>query len=648
MNQTKAAAWVATHGITHPVLADPSRVAFNPFSMGYVPHNAVLDCNRVVRYTNYGFEESTIMQIVNSELSDVGADQFVPRLDTENTTDPIPIEIPFIVNSPFTTGYPMLYWRSGTGSYESVTMSPTRWQTYTASVPAQPQGTTISYYFDIRNQAGCNRLKPFNAPTTVYSFNVIIDSVAPSITHTPYTEVGEPAWPVDVTAVVTDNIGIDSVTLEYIISGGSAVTVPMDQDGSSFTASFGGTVQAGDTVDYRIIAVDSSVAQNTSYHPASGYHRIQIIEPIAAAVIDLDSTHNSGTVIRDSLIPLLGSPAYLTSMPQTLANYRSLFVCLGVYSGGAHALSGAEGTALKDFLDGGGRLYMEGGETWAYDNPTVVHPYFHINGVSDGSNNAGPLNGIAGTFTEGMAFGYQTSATYNNYIDQIAAGTGAVNLFVDGNNSYYTCVGYDGNTYKTIGSSTKFGGLIEQGSGTKSELMQDILTFFEIPFSAPSPTSGPSHTPTPTPTTQVPTATPTSTGPTSTPTPTGTQPAATATPTPDNAFIAITMSHDVFHAGDNFKMDVTISNPSGSISVQEFIILDIYSNNYFFWPGWTQDLDYVDLNLTPGYLESDTILEFTWPSGAGSASGLKFWAALLDPATMTIYGSFDSFEFGYE
>ena len=108
------------------------------------------------------------------------------------------------------------------------------------------------------------------------------------------------------------------------------------------------------------------------------------------------------------------------------------------------------------------------------------------------------------------------------------------------------------------------------------------------------------------------------------------------------------MSHDVFHAGDNFKMDVTISNPSGSISVQEFIILDIYSNNYFFWPGWTQDLDYVDLNLTPGYLESDTILEFTWPSGAGSASGLKFWAALLDPATMTIYGSFDSFEFGYE
>lgn len=649
MNQTKAAAWVETHGITHPVLADPSRVAFNPFSMGYVPHNAVLNCNRVIGYTNYGFEETQILQVVTTKLQDVGADQFVPLRDTENTTDPVLFEIPFVVNSPFMAGYPVLYYRTDSGSFQSVIMTSTRWETYTASIPAQPQGTMVSYYFDIRNEAGCNRLKPFAAPAEVFSFNVIVDTIPPSILHTPHTEVANTAWPVGVTATVSDNIGIDSVTLEYQINSGAVESVTMIEDGSNYAAMFAGTVQPDDTVDYRIVAVDSSMTGNIAYHPESGYHRITIIEPLAAAIIDLDSTHNSGTVIRDTLMPLLGSPVYTTAMPLTLANYRSLFVCLGVYNGGSHVLSGAEADALKSFLDQGGRLYMEGGETWAYDAPTVVHPFFHINGLNDGSNNAGPLNGIAGQPTEGMIFGYQTSTQYNNYIDQLGAGAGAVNLLIDGNNSYYTCVSYDGTTYKTVGSSVKFGGLIEQGTGTRSELMQLLLTYFEIPFVVPTPTIIPTSTPAQnTPTPPVPTSTPTATSPESTPTPTVTQSAPTATPVPGDPSIQFTLSQNMFHSGDLFKLDVTISNPTTPKTIAEYIVLDIYGTLYFFWPGWTQEVDFIEINLPIGYLETENILEFNWPENAGAASGLMFWAAMIDPTTMTLYGDYDSVEFSYE
>lgn len=744
MNQTKAAAWVAAHGITHPVLADPSRVAFNPFSMGYVPHNAVLDCNRVVRYTNYGYTESAILQTVTAELPDIGADQYSPRMDTEDTVNPIPIEIPFIVNSPFTTGYPVLNWRAGTGSFQSIIMSPSRWQIYSAEIPPQSEGTAISYYFEVQNQAGCNRLDPFNAPTSLYSFNIIVDTTAPTITHTPFSEVAEPAWPVEVTATVTDNIGIQSVTLEYRINTGSYQNTPMTGSESLYSATFAGTVSEGDTVEYRIIAVDSAIAHSTSYYPASGYQQIEIIEPFAAAVLDLDTAHNSGTVLRDTLTPLVGNPVYSTTMPLTPGNYRSLFVCLGVYGGGAHALSAAEGTALKDFLDSGGRLYMEGGDTFAYDNPTAVHPYFHITGVSDGTNNAGPLNGRTGTFTEGMAFGYQTGSTYNNYIDQITAGTGAVNLFIDGNNSYYTCVGYDGRTYKTVGSSTKFGGLIEQGTGTRSDLMQKILTFFEIPFTAPTgtPTRTPSPTQTATPSatsTQTPvpptdtpvltaTATPTATStpgidptptqepatptPTRTPAPTVTQtppgtpsPTATLTPTrtptatatatatptatttttptttataiptwtPENTpqptstqeptatstalptacaatGVTIGMPSKFFRPGDICGCHVTVCNASGERldGYPLFVVLDVFGS-YFFAPSFGDFDSY--LEMFPSFDEGETLItvlpEFEWPAGAGNVEGIRFVAALTDPAITELFGSMDIWTFGW-
>ena len=41
----------------------------------------------------------------------------------------------------------------------------------------------------------------------------------------------------------------------------------------------------------------------------------------------------------------------------------AVFVCLGVYSNN-HILSNAEGQRLADYLNHGGRVYMEGGDTW--------------------------------------------------------------------------------------------------------------------------------------------------------------------------------------------------------------------------------------------------------------------------------------------
>ncbi len=81
-----------------------------------------------------------------------------------------------------------------------------------------------------------------------------------------------------------------------------------------------------------------------------------------------------------------------TTLPVNPSLYRSIFACLGVYSTN-HTLTSAEGQALAEFLDYGGRVYMEGGDTWAFDSETAVHSYFNIEGLEDGGSDAGPIEG---------------------------------------------------------------------------------------------------------------------------------------------------------------------------------------------------------------------------------------------------------------
>lgn len=198
-----------------------------------------------------------------------------------------------------------------------------------------------------------------------------------------------------------------------------------------------------------------------------------VIGQIPVVIIDLDGNHNSGNEIEASLQDIDLAAEYTTSFPADMSIYSSAFVCLGIYSDN-YALSTAEGQALADFLNNGGNLYMEGGDTWYYDTQTAVHFMFNINGVSDGSSDLGTINGQSGTFTDGMSFEYSGD---NNWVDQISAlGDGEL-IFENQSPSYGTAVANDGGSYKTIGSSFEFGGL-EDGTSTKAELMQAYLDYF--------------------------------------------------------------------------------------------------------------------------------------------------------------------------
>ncbi|MFN3821991.1 MAG: hypothetical protein ACK4OO_06615, partial [bacterium] len=172
-------------------------------------------------------------------------------------------------------------------------------------------------------------------------------------------------------------------------------------------------------------------------------------------------------------------------LPEDLSPYEAVFVNLGnfgVDGRNYHPLTPAEGRILDHYLERGGSLYLEGGDTWARDDPTDVHPRFHIRGVSDGGPLSPPIEGVEGSWAQGLVFrDYQVQE--NSFVDHLAAEEGAdpIFTFIDRGNQVVGMVAYLGPIYRAIGSSFEFGGCVDGDEGTREELMRRIIAFFRTP-----------------------------------------------------------------------------------------------------------------------------------------------------------------------
>jgi PKD repeat protein len=200
-----------------------------------------------------------------------------------------------------------------------------------------------------------------------------------------------------------------------------------------------------------------------------------VVGQIPVLIIDMDGNQNSASAMMDAFANNDITAEYSTDFPADLSIYSSIFLCLGIYTDN-YVLSSTEGQALANYLNNGGNLYMEGGDTWAFDTPTAVHTMFGVNGIADGSADLSTVNGVAGTFTAGMSFGYNGD---NNYIDHLAPLGSAFTILNNQSPAYGTGIANDAGNYKTIAASHEFGGL-QDGASTKEELMAAYLEFFEF------------------------------------------------------------------------------------------------------------------------------------------------------------------------
>ncbi len=211
------------------------------------------------------------------------------------------------------------------------------------------------------------------------------------------------------------------------------------------------------------------------------------IGKIPILIVDLDPNNSSGPAMYECIENIGILSEYATTLSATdLNSYTSIFVCLGIYPYN-YVLQGSEGQLLADFLDNGGNLYMEGGDTWYYNTQTAVHEYFKINATLDGSDDLSTLNGQIGSITEGLSYSY---AGENKWIDHISPVSPAELIFENQSPIYDCGVAYDAGDYKTIGVSFEFGGLVN-GTNTKQELMEQYLEFFGftgVPVAPVTPT----------------------------------------------------------------------------------------------------------------------------------------------------------------
>lgn len=206
-------------------------------------------------------------------------------------------------------------------------------------------------------------------------------------------------------------------------------------------------------------------------------------------VWDPDQNHNSGTLIRDILDSLGYRGFYwdgsdLGEYRDILDNFQSVFVCVGVYPNNHVIQSGsADAQALSDYLTNGGKMYLEGGDVWYYDplyqGGYNFAPLFGLNAYADGSGDMGTLEGLSGTFTEGMSFPYGGENNWMDHIQQQASGS--FNIFRNLSPFYYCGVAYDNGTRRTVGTSFELGGLNDgPPPSTKAALLDSIMHFFGI------------------------------------------------------------------------------------------------------------------------------------------------------------------------
>jgi uncharacterized cupredoxin-like copper-binding protein len=230
-----------------------------------------------------------------------------------------------------------------------------------------------------------------------------------------------------------------------------------------------------DTEDGSTVIFSLETIGNNEFSSSSDFSLT--IGQIPVLLLDLAGSP-SASAMQSCFNTLNVGAEMINGMPADLSLYKSIFVCLGIYPQN-HVLSSSAGQQLADYLDQGGKLYMEGGDTWAYDNATPVHSYFHIDGLEDGSGDLGTIIGMEGSLGQDLQFEYDGT---NSYIDRIEPGEGAVAMFSNAAPDYDVAVSYENAVYKTIGTSFEFSGLKDNGSNTKDYLMSRILSWFEVPY----------------------------------------------------------------------------------------------------------------------------------------------------------------------
>ena len=160
-----------------------------------------------------------------------------------------------------------------------------------------PTGTEfLNYYISAGDVKNRTFYQPTGVPEEFYTMNFGPDELPPVITHEPVPYYFTVDDSLKIEANVTDNLGVDTVYVEYSINGIQQTSFELKPDSLSggFTGYFNFTpsqLTDGDEITYKVIAVDASAAGNIRRDPVRNNHVFKVekvADPIGGYVNDFN------------------------------------------------------------------------------------------------------------------------------------------------------------------------------------------------------------------------------------------------------------------------------------------------------------------------------------------------------------------------
>jgi hypothetical protein len=169
--------------------------------------------------------------------------------------------------------------------------------------------TSAIHYFiqakDVKNRIFNN---PAKAPDSLYSIKIGPDNEPPVIVHSEipfYLMNNENLF---ISAEVDDNLGVDTVTVEYAINGVAQTPFGLSRDSLNiYSGQFNFNkklLNDGDIITYQVVAKDASRAQNIQRSPAGSEYSFKtekIFDMVAAYFNDFNAS-SADFVIKDFVI----------------------------------------------------------------------------------------------------------------------------------------------------------------------------------------------------------------------------------------------------------------------------------------------------------------------------------------------------------
>jgi len=185
-----------------------------------------------------------------------------------------------------------LYLAINSNTFNPVSTFTKSGNTYSYTLPKNAIARNIKYYWYAEEKSGKKFVTPAEAPVisgtrfgSYFEFNIAPDTTKPEVVYSnplKYIFSSQTSVPLP-TLLAADNIGIDTVYMEYSINSGTAVRKGFTKvPGLSFsyTNSFdfaSGLLKAGDVVKYRIIVKDKAKTTNTVTLPATGTYDFTVL-----------------------------------------------------------------------------------------------------------------------------------------------------------------------------------------------------------------------------------------------------------------------------------------------------------------------------------------------------------------------------------